>query len=315
MTFESRPLRPQDAGAWADLLAAVAEAEGQHAYRGEAELREAFTDPHRDYDLGSVAFFDGATLVGCGVLDLRNAGDPMHNVRHEGRVHPAYRGRGLGAQVLDWAEHAAVRLNGERPFTLTSSCSAASKPSAALHAMRGYLLVRRFHAMLRDLRLPVAEVPLAPGLRMERFAAERSADALLVRNESFLDHWGSSEVSHEAWAHRMAGESFCPELSFLVYEGADPLGLLLSAEHEGRNAAPGARELYIATVGTRAAGRKRGIATALLHRAMSDARAAGYRSTALHVDADSLTGAVGLYERAGFTVHATNAVYAKSLSA
>jgi ribosomal protein S18 acetylase RimI-like enzyme len=48
---------------------------------------------------------------------------------------------------------------------------------------------------------------------------------------------------------------------------------------------------------------------------MSQARTAGYRSSALHVDADSLTGAVRLYERAGFTVHATNAVYSRPLSA
>ncbi len=30
--------------------------------------------------------------------------NPVHDMRHEGGVHPSYRGRGLGGELLDWAE-------------------------------------------------------------------------------------------------------------------------------------------------------------------------------------------------------------------
>ena len=70
----------------------------------------------------------------------------------------------------------------------------------------------------------------------------------------------------------------------------------ISHEYDAYNAKLGRRDLYIAIVGTRAAGRKRGIATALLVTAMAAGRADGYESASLAVDADSLTGAVRLYE-------------------
>jgi len=66
-------------------------------------------------------------------------------------------------------------------------------------------------------------------------------------------------------------------------------------------------------VGTRATGRKRGIATALLATALSAARAEGYDQASLGVDADSLTGAVRLYERVGFTVDNTWISHRKQL--
>jgi GNAT superfamily N-acetyltransferase len=54
-------------------------------------------------------------------------------------------------------------------------------------------------------------------------------------------------------------------------------------------------------------------ATALLATALSAARAEGYDQASLGVDADSLTGAVRLYERVGFTVDNTRTAYQKQL--
>jgi len=88
----------------------------------------------------------------------------------------------------------------------------------------------------------------------------------------------------------------------------------MSYEYEAYNAKTGHRDLYISLVGTRAAGRKRGIATALLTTAMSAARADGYDQASLGVDADSLTGAVRLYEHVGFTVAHTRIAYRKQLT-
>ena len=56
------------------------------------------------------------------------------------------------------------------------------------------------------------------------------------------------------------------------------------------------------------------LVAALLVTAMSAARAAGYDQASLGVDADSLTGAVRLYERAGFAVAYTWTAYRKQLT-
>jgi len=167
--------------------------------------------------------------------------------------------------------------------------------------------------MHRDLSASLPQVQAPAGVQIADYTPYMAEHARLVRNESFRDHWGSTETSAEGWAHFLAHRAFRPGLSYLAYEGPTPLGMLISHEYHAYRDQTGLRDLYIALVGTRAAGRKRGIATALLATALSAARAEGYDQASLGVDADSLTGAVRLYERVGFTVDNTRTAYQKEL--
>ena len=317
MSLDRRPLTPDDAGAWAALWTAIEDADGGDAYLSEDDLRQEFGDPGRDHARGSTAIYDGDTMVGYGLLTCRSTADPVHDMRYSGGVHPAYRGRGLGGELLAWAEQAAVSLHEDRhpgrPLALSSGCLSGNAAAVALHQAKGYQAVRWFHAMLRDLSAPLPPAAVPAGVRIAGYAPDRAEDARLVRNESFRDHWGSTETSAQSWAHVLARGAFRPALSFLAYEGPEPLGVLISHEYDAYRARTGRRELYIAVVGTRATGRKRGIATALLATALSAARAEGYDQASLGVDADSLTGAVRLYERVGFTVDNTWISHRKQL--
>ena len=60
------------------------------------------------------------------------------------------------------------------------------------------------------------------------------------------------------------------------------------------------REAYVAKVGTLDAHRRRGLAGVLLQIALERYRDAGYDRAALDVDSENPTGALGVYERAGF---------------
>ena len=318
MAFDRRPLAPGDAGDWAALLTAIQHADKSDDYPSEQDLQEAFGQPDQDFARGSMAIYDRRTMVGYGVLTCRSVAEPVHNMRHEGGVHPSYRGRGFGGELLDWAEQTAVPLHDERfpgrPLSLSSGCLSRNAGAVALHEQRGYQPVRWFHSMTRDLSAAIPAAIIPAGVEISGYAPERAEHALLVRNESFRDHWESTETSTQSWARFLASPAFRPGLSFLAYEGSEPLGMLISREHDAYNRATGHRDLHIALVGTRAAGRKRGIATALLMTAMSAARAEGYDQASLGVDADSLTGAVRLYERAGFTVALTWTAYRKQLA-
>ena len=256
-------------------------------------------------------------MAGYGVLTSRSEADPVHDIRYEGGVHPAYRGRGLGGELLDWAEKAAVPLHHDRhpgrPLSLSSGCLSSNARAVALFEQRGYQPVRWFHSMVRDLSAAIPDAVAPTGVRIVGYQPDMAEHARLVRNESFRDHWGSTETSAETWAYFLASAAFRPGFSFLAYEGSEPLGMLISYEYEAYNAKTGHRDLHISLVGTRAAGRKRGIATALLTTAMSAARADGYDQASLGVDADSLTGAVRLYEHVGFTVAHTRIAYRKRL--
>jgi mycothiol synthase len=318
MGFSRRPLAPGDVRDWVALLTAIQDADGSDDYPSEQDLLEAFGQPDRDFESGSLAIYDGRTMVGYGVLTSRDEADPVHDMRYAGGVHPSYRGRGLGGELLDWAEQAAVPLHNDRhpgrPLSLSSGCLSSNAGAVALHEQRGYQPVRWFHSMVRDLSAAIPEAVAPAGVQIVGYQPDMAEQARLIRNESFRDHWGTTETSAELWAHFLASNAFRPGFSFLAYEASEPLGMLLSYEYEAYNAKTGHRDLHIGLVGTRAAGRKRGIATALLGTAMSAARADGYDQASLGVDADSLTGAVRLYEHVGFTVALTRTAYRKRLA-
>jgi GNAT superfamily N-acetyltransferase len=61
-----------------------------------------------------------------------------------------------------------------------------------------------------------------------------------------------------------------------------------------------ADQIYIGQVGVRRPWRRRGLAAAMLTHVLKLAANAGRTTAALDVDAASLTGAVGVYERVGF---------------
>jgi mycothiol synthase len=318
MGFDRRPLTPGDVGNWAALLTAIQDADGDDEYASEQDLRERFEDPARDFATSSIAVYDGPTLAGYGVLMCRGAADPVHDMLYMGGVHPSYRGRGLGGELLDWAEHAAAPLSHQRfpghPLSLATGCPSTNAAAIALYEQRGYQPVRWFQEMVRDLSVPVPPPVTPAGVRITAYRPDLAGDALLVRNESFRDHWGSTQTSPEHWAHFLASAAFRPQFSFLACEEPEPLGMLIARESEAYHAHTGRRDVHIALVGTRAAARKRGIATALLLSTMAAARADGYDRASLDVDSDSLTGAVRLYEHLGFTVASTWILYRKQLS-
>jgi mycothiol synthase len=316
--FSWRPIWSGDVGEWSRLLAAIQAADGTWDVFTEADLREFLTDPSLDFPHGSVAVYDGATMVGYEVLMARGAADPVHDMRSLGGVHPGYRRRGLGGRLIDWAEPAAVVLHRERfggqPLSLSLSCRDDDAAANALFARRGYEPARWFHAMIRDLSAGVAPSPPPAGVELLPLTPDRSADALLVRNEAFQDHWGSTETSAESWAHHLASHTFRTAFSFVGYDHGEPAGVIISHEYAALAAATGVRDLYIAIVGTRRAARKRGLATSLLARVLADGQAAGFGTASLGVDAGSPTGAVGVYERVGFTVDHTSVTQVKRLT-
>jgi mycothiol synthase len=316
--FDRRPIGPKDAKAWAELLSTIRVADQGWEFFSEQDLRESFSDPSYDFARGSMAIFDGSTMVGYGTLELRSGADPVHEMRQDGAVHPEYRERGLGGQLLDWLEMAAVPLHEERfpgrPLSLSGACMSDNAEAVALFAAHGYRPARWFHAMVRDLSSALPEVHEPAGVEIVGFTPERSHDALVVRNEAFHDHWGSTEITIEHWDYFMAQGAFRPAFSFLAYTDGEPVGVILSHEYESYAEATGIRDLFIALIGTRSTARNRGIASALLVRALTEARAAGFTTASLEVDADSLTGALRLYERAGFTVEHTSITQTKPLS-
>jgi ribosomal protein S18 acetylase RimI-like enzyme len=167
--------------------------------------------------------------------------------------------------------------------------------------------------MIKDLSAPLVVIDDLVGIEIVGWTPQRSRDALQIRNEAFRDHWGSTETTAESWDHFMESASFRPAYSFLAVSGGEAVGAILCHEYEVGPQATGP-ELYVSIVGTKKAYRKRGIASALLVKALRSANSAGFMAASLEVDADSPTGAFGLYENLGFKIEHTSVVMTKTLA-
>ena len=92
-----------------------------------------------------------------------------------------------------------------------------------------------------------------------------------------------------------------PGLSLLARDEAGAIAAYLqSSEYDAVAEATGVREAYVAKVGTSPEHRRRGLAGALLRLALERYREDGFDRAALDVDSENPTGALGVYERAGF---------------
>jgi ribosomal protein S18 acetylase RimI-like enzyme len=147
---------------------------------------------------------------------------------------------------------------------------------------------------------------LPEGLELRRYD-ETFAEAMHVaHNEAFVDHpnftpW--TEVMWKQWVTE--SRSFRPELSFVVVESSAPervVAYVQSAEFDAYFQVTGRREAYVGKVGTLREFRGRGLAGTLLRHALAAFQAAGYDEASLDVDSENPTGALGVYERAGFEV-------------
>lgn len=301
-TLQRRPLRPDDAPAWADLLAAIEEVDSTGEHRSAADLAEGLVDPDLDPDHDTVLVLDGPQPVGYQVLHLR-AGPDRAVLHADGGVHPAHRRRGIGAVLLDLARRRAGELDAGLQVRVPERVAGA----VGLVERAGFVPVRRWSRMHRDLAAPVVAAPLAEGLALHPLgpgydAARWDEPLRATRNAAFADHFGSVPESAATFTRSRTGSrafrSGCSAAA--ATPDGQVVGFLLAFDHAA--AATGVRDLHVMTVGTLAPWRGRGIGGALLAHALLRAQEQGFGSSSLTVDDRNATGALGVYARAGYAL-------------
>ncbi|MCP3800046.1 GNAT family N-acetyltransferase [Allokutzneria sp. A3M-2-11 16] len=316
-----RPMVDSDIPGWAVLLAAAERVDQQGEHYSEADLREEWADPDIDPERDSIAVLDGSTLVAYAILDKRVTPEGKYRLPSQSVVHPDWRGRGIGAQLVQWITERAGELHRENrpdlPGEVSISCGERNSALRELLDSAGFVPQRWFFELKRSTEPDpdVADQALPEGLRLIPYDARYDEALRLAHNEAFLDHWGTTQVDPEGWKHWHTGDSwFRPAVSYLVLDGEEVAGYLLSKEFEADAAATGIREVWYTAIGVRRAWRGNRLASALLLRALADSRDAGFTRAALSVDADNPTGALGIYQRCGFRLDARQSVHARVLS-
>jgi ribosomal protein S18 acetylase RimI-like enzyme len=223
----------------------------------------------------------------------------------EGRVWIDVRGRPTAA-ALDWAEARAL----EKGTRVLTGAWTSNRGVLAELEQRGFRLVRHSHRMEIDLDAPIPEPVWPEGTEVRTF---RSGDERIfydLFSESFADTWEAVNEPYEEWAHwLLQPPAFVPDLWFLALANDQPGGFAVCHPRAGTPDLG-----WVRLLGVKCEQRRRGLGRALLLHAFRELRRKGFRRAGLGVDAESITGANVLYERAGMRISARFDILEKALS-
>lgn len=307
----------------AELCAAVEAVDEDGESYGTEDIEADFDSFAVDKVRGSRGGFLDGRLVVAGMIFARTAADPTHQMFFWGTVHPAFRRRGYGRALIEWAHGAATRISEERfpgvPGELLVYVNETKTGALALMAKCEFAPRYYEFAMKVSLAGRESSARLPPqGFELLGFSSALSEEIRLTHNIAFVpDHPGSTVATVESWSNQNLheGTSFRPDLSFALRDERTGLlaGYLIAQYYEADTAATGLRDIYLAYIGTRREYRGRGVASTLIRAALDGGVEAGFDSASLMVLAENPTGALGVYERAGFTVRRRIIAHSRAL--
>jgi ribosomal protein S18 acetylase RimI-like enzyme len=315
----ARPLTLDDAPAAAELLEAAETVDDTGEHEDADDLTEWWGRELVDLprDGRAVVTADGRLAAWATSIDNRGARD-AHRIWSEGRVHPDWRGRGVGRALVAWqvrrgAEQHAAHVPG-LPGRLVAAVYPAMTSAARLLARAGFEVERYYNAMERPLDDGVPRPAPVPGVELVPFTWDRDDEVRRAHNAAFTEHHGSSERDELAWRSWFTGQkAFRPELSVLALADGAVAGYVLAYVYEADTRATGVRTTHLGQIGVLPAARGRGVASAAIAAALAAAAADGCRRAALDVDTENTTGALALYERAGFRTVRVRTAWAHAL--
>jgi ribosomal protein S18 acetylase RimI-like enzyme len=277
-----------------------------------AHANEHF-DPSRDVTIAEV---DGRT-VAVAHREWVETTDGLREYRLDGAVDPAWRGRGIGRALLDDSERRqralAAASDSPLPAMLGSWSSDTQVRDSRLLTAAGFAPARWFFEMTRPNLDDIPDLPLPEGLELRPITRDLALTVWRADVEAFRDHWGGFDGSDARLDQWLARPSTDLSMWVIAFDGDEVAGGVLNTIDREENEALGLRRGWLSSVFTRRQWRRRGVARAVIARSLALHRERGMTSASLGVDADNPSGALGLYEGAGFEVEQRSTAWRKAL--
>lgn len=251
---------------------------------------------------GQMAGYGTETNMGYGQLHL------------DGYTHPDHRGKGIGPAILALGEARAATQIAQQPegarVVLYNSVLLEDTAAHALLEARGLTLARTHWRMGIEMETPPPTPEWPTGVTPRAFIPGEDGRAVFdAIEEAFQDHWGHTPRAYDEWRTRLQRPNFDPALWFLAVDTTTPAGEIAGVCTCWLRPSGG----WVGTLAVRRPWRRRGLGQALLYQAFGAFHQRGVTSVGLGVDAQSLTGATRLYERAGMHPTMRIATFAREL--
>lgn len=254
-----------------------------------------------------IVFSPDGEVVGC--VELWDHFNPPARPWIWGRVHPEWKGHGIGTAMLQWAldtcRRATERLPEDARLAPHVAAPANHKESIDLFEKNGMEFVRVSWRMLRSLKDPIAEPEWPQGFSVRTLRYPEDLEQVYrTQTGAFSEHWGfverAFEEGFETWKDlTFKTQNLDPDLWFLAIHADDEIaGFINSQEKDDLNKERG----WIPTLAVRKPFRKRGLGQSLLLHAFRTLSERGVEQVGLAVDSENRTGATRLYERVGMHV-------------
>ena len=186
------------------------------------------------------------------------------------------------------------------------------EPLHELYKRADYRFIR--HSLEMRLELDADDLPdpqWPEGIRVRAFdPAEDEQAAYETSMEAFEDHWEFVREPFDEWRGLIVVTRALTPRSGFCEDGGQIAGCCLGGVHSTGDRSFG----YVFSLAVRRPWRKRGLGLALLHDAFREFHNRGMTRAGLEVDAENLTGAVRLYERADMHIVKRQDIYEKALS-
>ena len=231
-------------------------------------------------------------------------------VESDGYVHPDFQRRGIGTLLLRLAEARARSVTPTLPpdqrRVLTGGITASNQDAVRLFEGLGFRAVRYFIRETITFSEPPPEPQWPAGVTVRTLRNDAEiATVFCVVEEAFRDHWGEREPTLQEWTHRWREGGLDPRLWLIAESGDTIAGVSLCRLRQGTG--------HVHTLGVLRPYRRTGLGLALLRQSFAEFYRRGVTTVDLGVDAESLTGATRLYQRAGMHEASRFAVYSKDL--
>ncbi len=283
-----------------------------------SHLRSEWTSPGFSLER-SVRVVESSAGELVGYIEVWDTHSPPVSVWVWGRVHPKFEDQGIGTQLMQWAETRARQAIDRAPekalVVMRSGTFSHYDPGRNLLIDQNMTFVRHFFTMAIEFEQNPKSAIWPDGITVRTMNGEEEfRDVVLADRDVFKDHWGFVEQpfdeEYDQWLHFIRNDDkFDPTLWYLAMDGDEIAGISLCREESDEDPDQG----WVDVLGVRRPWRRKGLGLALLNHSFGELWRRGKKSAGLGVDASSLTGATGLYEKAGMRTIRQFDLYEKEL--